>query len=136
VSIAEFIRESVLRPRLKQAGCLVVYDADKRYREQCFDLAADKVRVIDTSKSSIESREAALRALREVGQPKAPLEGILIYVSTKRPETDEQKQIDPFSPFAVCGSIFPQDDGDEYLDLCLTAINIAAECMGWLGVKP
>lgn len=106
MSIAEFIRESVLRPRLKQAGCLVVYDADKRYREQCFDLAADKVRVIDTSKSSIESREAALRALREVGQPKAPLEGILIYVSTKRPETDEQKQIDPFSPFAVCGSIF------------------------------
>lgn len=29
MSIAEFIRESVLRPRLKQAGALVVYDADK-----------------------------------------------------------------------------------------------------------
>jgi len=43
LSIAEFIRENVLRPRLKQAGALVVYDADKRYREQCFDLAADKV---------------------------------------------------------------------------------------------
>ncbi len=26
MSIAEFIRESVLRPRLKQSGCLVVYD--------------------------------------------------------------------------------------------------------------
>jgi hypothetical protein len=59
---------------------LVVYDADKRYREQCFDLAADKVRVVDASESSIESREAALLALREVGQPKAPLEGVLIYV--------------------------------------------------------
>ena len=92
MSIAEFIRESVLRPRLKQAGALVVYDADKRYREQCFDLAADKVRVIDTSESSIESREAALLALREVGQPKAQLEGVLIYVPTRRPETDEQKQ--------------------------------------------
>jgi len=32
MSIAEFIRESVLWPRLKQAGALVVYDADKRYR--------------------------------------------------------------------------------------------------------
>jgi len=45
MTIAEFIRESVLRPRLKQAGALVVYDADKRYREQCFDLATDKMRV-------------------------------------------------------------------------------------------
>src|SRR5574338_560944 len=121
MSIAEFIRESVLRPRLKQAGALVVYDADKRYREQCVDLAADKVRVIDTSESSIESREAALLALREVGQPKAPLEGVLIYVPTKRPETDEQKQADPFALYAECGAVFPQDDGDEYLSLCLRA---------------
>jgi hypothetical protein len=119
--IAEFIREIVLRPRLKEAGCLVVYDADNRYREQCFDLAADKVRVVDASVSSIESREAALRALREVGQPKAPLEGVLIYVPTKRPETDEQKQIDPFALYAECGAVFPQDDGDEYLSLCLRA---------------
>lgn len=121
MSIAEFIRESVLRPRLKQAGCLVVYDAEKRYREQCFDLAADKVRVVDASVSSIESREAALLALRDVGQPKAPLEGVLIYVPAKRPESDEQKQADPFSLYAECGAVFPQDDGDEYLSLCLRA---------------
>jgi len=67
MSIAEFIRESVLRPRLKQAGALVVYDGDKRYREQCFDLAADKVRVVDASESSIESREAALLATARGG---------------------------------------------------------------------
>lgn len=121
MSIAEFIRESVLRPRLKQAGALVVYDADKRYREQCFDLAGDKVRVIHASESSIESREAALLALREVGQPKAPLEGVLIYVPTRRPETDEQRQADPFALYAECGAVFPQDDGDEYLSLCLRA---------------
>jgi len=121
VSIAEFIRENILRPRLKQAGCMVMYDADKRYRDQCFDLAADKVRVVDASESSINSREAALLALREVGQPKAPLEGLLIYVPTKRPETDEQKQEDPFALYAECGAVFPQDDGDEYLSLCLRA---------------
>ncbi len=90
MSIAEFIRENVLRQRLKQAGALAVYDADKRYRELCFDLAAEKVRVIDASESSIESREAALLALREVGQaPKngqgTPLEGVLIYVPAKGP---------------------------------------------------
>lgn len=121
MSITEFIRESVLRPRLKQSGCLVVYDAEKRYRDQCFDLAAEKVRVVDATGSSIESREAALLALREVGQPKAPLEGVLIYVPTKRPETDEQKQLDPFAPYGECGAVFPQDDGDEYLSLCLRA---------------
>lgn len=119
MSIAEFIRESVLRPRLQQAGCLVVYDADKRYREQCFDLATDKVRVVDASESSIESREAALLALREVGT--AALEAVLIYVPAKRPETDEQKQADPFALYAECGAVFPQDDGDEYLSLCLRA---------------
>lgn len=121
MSIAEFIRESVLRPRLKESGCLVVYDVDKRYREQCFDLATEKVRVVDASESSIESREVALLALREVGQPKASLEGVLIYVPAKRPETDEQKQADPFALYAECGAVFPQDDGDEYLSLCLRA---------------
>lgn len=63
MSIAEFIRESVLRPRLKQAGALVVYDAEIRYREQCFDLAGDKIRVVDAAESSIESRESALMSV-------------------------------------------------------------------------
>jgi hypothetical protein len=121
MSIADFIREIVLRPRLARSGCLVVYDADQRYREPCFDLGAGKVRVIDVSESSLESREAALQSLRDVGQPSASLDGVLIYVPAKRPETDEQRQIDPFAPFAECGSVFPQDDGDEYLSLCLRA---------------
>jgi hypothetical protein len=121
MSIAEFIREIVLRPRLKQVGVLVVYDADSRYREQCFDLAGDKVRVVDTSESSIESREAALRALCEVSQPQTLVEGVLIYVPHKRPETDEEKQADPFALYAECGAVFPQDDGDEFLSLCLRA---------------
>lgn len=121
MSIAEFIRESVLRPRLKQSGCLVVYDVDQRYRELCFDLACDRLQVVDASKSSIESREAAIAALCKIGQPGAPLEGVLIYVPAKRPETDEQKQADPFSLYAECGAVFPQDDGDEYLSLCLRA---------------
>ena len=121
MSIAEFIRESVLRPRLQQSGCMVVYDADQRYRELCFALAGDRVRVVDASASSIESREAALRALREVGQPQGPLDGVLIYVPCQRPETEEQKQADPFALYAACGAVFPKDDGDAYLDLCLRA---------------
>ena len=76
---------------------------------------------MDASESSIESREAALLALREVGHPKTTLNGVLIYVPRKRPDSDEEKQADPFALYAECGAVFPQDDGDEYLSLCLRA---------------
>ena len=56
----------------------MVYDPDQRFRGQCHDLASDQVRVVAASVSSIESREAALLALREVGQPQSPLDGVLI----------------------------------------------------------
>ena len=121
MSISEFIRESVLRPRLKQVGCLVVYDAEQRYRDECFDLASDKIRVVDAAPSSIESREEALRALRTVGSPNPGIDGLLVYVPARRPESDQEKQADPFSVYAACGAVFPQDDGDEYLSLCLRA---------------
>lgn len=121
MSIAEFIREGVLRPRLKQTGCLVVYDAEQRYRNECFDLASDKLRVVDAASSSIESREEALMALRGIGKPKPDFDGLLVYVPTQRPESDEQKQVDPFSVYLACGAVFPQDDGDEFLSLCLKA---------------
>lgn len=77
--------------------------------------------VVNASESGIESREAALQALRQVGQPDAALQGVLIYVPAKKPETDEQMQVDPFSIYGKCGAVFPQDDGDEYLSLCLRA---------------
>jgi hypothetical protein len=119
--IADFVRENVLRPRLEQTGCLVVYDPEKRYRQQCFELASDKASVVDASESSIESREKALASLRQVGQSNTALRGVLIYVPARKPETDEQKQCDPFAFYAACGSVFPKDDGDNYLDLCLRA---------------
>lgn len=125
MSIAAFIRDTVLRPRLQRAGCLVVYDAERRYRDECLALAAENLLVVDASHSSIESRDAAVMALRALGQPHqdgaVPLDGVLIYVPARPPETDEQKQVDPFALFAACGTRFPQDDGDDYLSLCLRA---------------
>jgi hypothetical protein len=121
MSIADFIRDTVLRPRLLKAGCLVVYDPARRYQALCSGLEGDGIRIIDASESSIESRQAALVALRELGRPQGRLDAMLIYVPNRRPETDEQKQVDPFSIYAASGAAFPSDDGDEYLSLCLRA---------------
>lgn len=121
MSIAAFIQDTVLRPRLLAAGCMVVYDPDRRYQDICATLADDRTRVVDASESSIESRLEAIMALREVGRPKGALDSVLIYVPREPSETDEQKQVDPFAIYAESGAVFPRDDGDDYLSLCLRA---------------
>ncbi len=121
MSIATFIRDTVLRPRLVQAGCLVVYDSADRYRELCAEMAEERVRVIDASESSIRSRQEAIVSLGEIAKTKRDFDALLIYVPQPIPETDEAKQVDPFSVFGETGAVFPNDDGDDYLSLCLRA---------------
>ncbi len=121
MSIQEFIRNSIMLPRLRRNGVLVVYDPDRRYRDLCLELATDTLPVVDASESSIVSREQALQTLGQLGQPNTKLEGMLVYVPARVPLTDEEKQNDPFSLYTVCGSVFPDGDGDEYINLCLKA---------------
>lgn len=121
MTIATFIRDTVLRPRLLKAGCMVVYDPDLRYQAICAGLGDSRVQVVDATLSSIESRLTAIQALSEVGRPKSSLDAVLIYVPKAPPATDEAKQVDPFSIYAESGAVFPKDDGDDYLSLCLRA---------------
>ena len=95
MSIAGFIREQVLQPRLAQSGCLVVYDEERRYRGIVPDMASDKVCVVDASESSIESRELAVTWPGGLG--KGSINGLIVYVPAPAPLTDEAKQADPFS---------------------------------------
>lgn len=122
MKIAEFIQQEIVRKRLDDHRTLVVYDAERRYRELCLALAGDACRVIDASESSIESREAALAALQEMGaSAHAAVKQLLIYVPAPAPITDEQKQRDPFSIYAEMGGCFPDPlhSGDEYKELCI-----------------
>lgn len=119
--IKEFIQNNILLPRINKNSVLVVYDPEKIYQDVCLDMATDTLKVIDATKSSITSREEALKALKELGNPNTSLEGLLIYVPAKPPETDEDKQKDPFSLYTVCGSVFPDGAGDEYMHICLKA---------------
>jgi hypothetical protein len=79
------------------------------------------VTLVDASESSIEAREAAGRALAGLGPASGQSSQLLIYVPAGAPVTDEDRQQDPFSAYAACGTVFPDGDGDDYLSLCLKA---------------
>jgi hypothetical protein len=121
MKIAEFIREHIFFPRLKVAGAFVVYDLAKRFRDVCMAMQSEHVRVVDVGSGSIECRRDALLALRQMTQPGNKLEGVLVYIPAAKPVTDEQRQKDPFSIYGQCGAAFPNDDGDDYLNICLKA---------------
>lgn len=120
-SIKTFIKQEVLLARIRKTGVLVVYDPHQRYRGLCLELSAENRAVVDASESSIESREAALRALQRLGEVNTKFEGMLVYVPAPAPLTDEERQRDPFAVYEVCGAVFPEGDGDEYQSLCLKA---------------
>jgi len=119
MGIAKFIQTQTLLPRLHKKGVLVVYDPDRRYRELCMELSDEKITVVDASKSSIESRESALCTFKLLGENNPKLKGMIVYIPSKMPISDEERQHDPFSIYTVCGNIFPEGDGDGYMDLCI-----------------
>ena len=93
MSIAEFIQNKILRPRLQKTGCLVVYDPAGHYQDVCNGLADERLLVVDASMSSIESRVAAIRGLRDVIDRQ--LAGILVYVPAKAPRPPERRHNQP-----------------------------------------
>jgi hypothetical protein len=119
--IANYIRDQVFRARVRPKSVLVIYDPHRRYREICLSLASDAVVVVDASESSIESREAAVRAFVSLGRGEPGPKELLIYVPAPPPVKDKERQEDPFAAYSVCGAIFPSGDGDDYLSLCLKA---------------
>jgi hypothetical protein len=119
MSIAEFIQNKILRPRLEKSGSLVVYDPAGQYQDVCNSLADEKLLVVDASTSSIESRVAAMQGLSDVIDRQ--LVGLLVYVPAKAPQSDEERQSDPFAPIAAAGATFPEGDGDSFESLCLKA---------------
>jgi hypothetical protein len=120
MSIANFIRQDVLAPRLKNASVLAVYDPDRRYHDLCQSLADGDTTLVDASDSSILAREGAMLALAGIGKPGQPKK-LLVYIPAKRPVTDEERQKDPYAVYSACGAVFPDGDGDGYESLCLKA---------------
>jgi hypothetical protein len=121
MGIQDFIRDEVFADCLHKRGVLVVYDLDRRYRNLCRSMQGKQIMVVDASESSIESREVALRALTRLIPHGSNRRELLIYVPSRPPMTDEEKQADPFAAYGVVGAVFPDSDGHTYLNLCLRA---------------
>jgi hypothetical protein len=119
MSIAEFIQNKILLPRLQKMGSLVVYDPAGNYHDVCNGMVDEKLLFVDASNGSIDSRVAAMQGLRDVINRQ--LTGMLVYVPAKAPESDEERQADPFAPIAAAGGRFPEGDGDTFESLCLKA---------------
>lgn len=119
MTIRDYIRDQIFSRRAKDKGILAIYDSNHRYREIATSMTGDTCRVIDVSESIILQREAATVALAEVAE--GTLHQLILWIPTRRPENDEEKQRDPFSIFAEIGDVFPKGDGDEYLDICRRA---------------
>src|SRR5258708_22593020 len=118
MSVANFIRQDVLAPRLKNASVLAVYDPDRRYYDLCQSLADGDTALVDASESSILAREGAMLALAGLGKAGQPKK-LLVYIPAKRPVTDEERQRDPYAVYSACRAVFPDGDGDGYESLCL-----------------
>lgn len=121
MKIGQFIQSEVFGPRLRKSGVLVVYDPDRCYRRICLDMASDQCQVVDATESSIESREAAMACLQQLGVVDSAVRGLVVYIPAAPPVTDEDRQVDPFAIYGAIGEVFPAGDGDELQSLCLKA---------------
>ena len=121
MAIANFIKDHLYK-RLEKSSCMVIYDPISRYRDLVLSMAYERCRVIDGSKSTIISRETAMDAWCDLAEQKNGLKYLIIYLPIKKPVKEQDKQKNPYQIFAIGGSEFPADDGDEYQALCHKAM--------------
>lgn len=120
MKIVEFIQNK-FKARLKDSQVLVVYDAQNLYFDIVQSLRDHQTQVIDGSASTILGRFAAAKAWRELSVPEAATKQLVIYLPLKEPRSDEEKALDPYSLFAVAGSVFPESPAETYEALCKQA---------------
>lgn len=121
MTLSDHIKNKVFAPRLEQNQALVIYDAASRYKEIVKGMASEGVTVVDASDSIVEARETAMEALVARGQRPEKAPSVLVYVPAEVPADEDAMCADFFSAIAAAGDVFPQGDGDSYLNLCLGA---------------
>lgn len=118
MKIESFIKKELER-RLLKMPCLVIHDPERRYLSIALSLANDTTQVVDASESVVLSREAALNAWIHLQDSSGSR--LVIYLPWPKPRNDKAKRNNPFAPFALGGTVFPDGDADGYRELCLQA---------------
>jgi hypothetical protein len=109
------------KSRLEESGVLVVFDPEGRY-EQVFDkLEGDECELVKGTGSTIQARVAAEKQALEMSRPNPQKKRMAIYVPRAIPESEEDKQMEPFAHFSDMGQAFPKGDQDSYHSLCRKA---------------
>ena len=121
MTIADYIKEEVIEPRLRSKQVVVLYDAVGRYREIALSIESKDFCVIDASESILEAREAATEAAVQRGTSQEKNPNVLVYVPCAPPTDEDARCADFFSALAEAGDSFPKGDSDEFLELCLRA---------------
>lgn len=116
--IEQFIAGHLGR-RLDNRRVLVAYDPGARMAEVVRSLAnGPHCRVIEVGDDIITARENALDELARLGQDPTLATQLVVYIPRARPLEPEDICIDPFTPLALAGAVFPDGVGDTYLSLC------------------
>ncbi len=124
MKIAEYIQD-VIKQRVKNKKCLIIYDPVQRYKNIVLSLKNKQNSVIDGSNSIITSRENALSEWISLNTKLK--KNLFIYLPYKKPVNDTERRMNPFEIFAIGGAVFPDGDGDAYKSLCLQAFPDNAE---------
>ena len=119
--ITDYIAQQ-FQDRLSQSsGIFVLYDPKGLYREIFATIDSSDCKLIYADESTIQARVDAEKALLGMAKAKPEPKQLAIYVPRKAPESEEEKQAEPFSYFSKIGSQFPSGDGDTFHSLCRKA---------------
>lgn len=109
------------KTRLEESGVLVVFDPDRRYEDVFDKLESDDCELVKGTGSTIQARMAAEKQALEMSRPNPAKKHLAIYVPRQIPESEEDKQMEPFAHFSDIGKAFPQGDQDSFHSLCRKA---------------
>jgi len=114
--ISEFIITH-LKKKFKEKPILLIYDNREQYKAIALSLADKNTKVFDASESIIEAREnAVLYLAKEL--PVETNKKMVVYIPYETPLDKQERIRDPFSIFSFCGSVFPSNPEDRYIELC------------------
>ena len=116
-TIEEFIAAYLLK-KVERCNSLVVYDPAGLYQAVATGLCTEDILVVDGSSSTIEGRERAMAAWRQLADDPESKKRLLVYVPARKPRSEEEQRKDPYQIFVLGGGVFPESDGETFQALC------------------